>query len=156
MEYRRVKDQESYDAISQKDIESPDGRSLSSTAATSPLGTAGGSKGKNSWKQKSIVTIALTLLTSSQAILIVWSKRAGKYEYSVTTANFSPCTEHGTVKVLQKIIGDHSTIIYRLSYESLFPFPYSLPTFLFIFRLSTSFDEVSVYPIPAALYMVKN
>uniref|UniRef100_A0A453B8H5 Uncharacterized protein n=1 Tax=Aegilops tauschii subsp. strangulata TaxID=200361 RepID=A0A453B8H5_AEGTS len=89
MEYRRVKDQESYDAVSQKDIESPDGRSLSSTAATSPLGTAAGSKGKNSWKQKSIVTIALTLLTSSQAILIVWSKRAGKYEYSVTTANFS-------------------------------------------------------------------
>lgn len=35
-----------------------------------------------------MVTLALTLLTSSQAILIVWSKRAGKYEYSVTTANF--------------------------------------------------------------------
>ena len=34
------------------------------------------------------MTVALTLLTSSQAILIVWSKRAGKYEYSVTTANF--------------------------------------------------------------------
>ena len=38
---------------------------------------------------RSVVTLALTLLTSSQAILIVWSKRAGKYEYSVTTANFS-------------------------------------------------------------------
>lgn len=38
---------------------------------------------------RSIVTLALTFLTSSQAILIVWSKRAGKYEYSVTTANFS-------------------------------------------------------------------
>lgn len=37
---------------------------------------------------RSVVTIALTILTSSQAILIVWSKRAGKYEYSVTTANF--------------------------------------------------------------------
>lgn len=37
---------------------------------------------------RSIVTLALTILTSSQAILIVWSKRAGKYEYSVTTANF--------------------------------------------------------------------
>jgi hypothetical protein len=37
---------------------------------------------------RSIVTLALTFLTSSQAILIVWSKRAGKYEYSVTTANF--------------------------------------------------------------------
>ncbi|KAJ0641183.1 putative nucleotide-sugar transporter [Helianthus annuus] len=37
---------------------------------------------------KSVVTLALTFLTSSQAILIVWSKRAGRYEYSVTTANF--------------------------------------------------------------------
>lgn len=39
-------------------------------------------------KNRSVVTLALTVLTSSQAILIVWSKRAGKYEYSVTTANF--------------------------------------------------------------------
>lgn len=38
---------------------------------------------------RSFVTLALTILTSSQAILIVWSKRAGKYDYSVTTANFS-------------------------------------------------------------------
>lgn len=29
------------------------------------------------------------------------------------------------------------------------------PPFL-IFRLSTSFEEVSVYPIPALLYLVKN
>lgn len=42
---------------------------------------------------RSMVTLALTVLTSSQAILIVWSKRAGKYEYSVTTANFSVRTE---------------------------------------------------------------
>lgn len=42
---------------------------------------------------RSAVTLALTVLTSSQAILIVWSKRAGKYEYSVTTANFSVRTE---------------------------------------------------------------
>ncbi|KAF0905909.1 hypothetical protein E2562_008936 [Oryza meyeriana var. granulata] len=89
MEYRRVKDQESFDALSQKDIESPGERSLSSTSATSSVSNAGASKGKSSWKLKSIVTLALTLLTSSQAILIVWSKRAGKYEYSVTTANFS-------------------------------------------------------------------
>ncbi|KAM3365205.1 hypothetical protein ACQJBY_015139 [Aegilops geniculata] len=138
MEYRRVKDQEIYDAISQKDIESPDGRSLSSTAATSPLGTAGGSKGKNSWKQKSIVTIALTLLTSSQAILIVWSKRAGKYEYSVTTANFSV----EALKCLLSLLALYRTWNSQGVTEDN--------------RLSTSFDEVSVYPIPAVLYMVKN
>lgn len=37
---------------------------------------------------RSLVTIALTFLTSSQAILIAWSRKAGKYDYSVTTANF--------------------------------------------------------------------
>jgi solute carrier family 35 (UDP-sugar transporter), member A1/2/3 len=41
------------------------------------------------YRDRSVVTLALTLLTSSQAILIVWSKRAGRYEYSATTANFS-------------------------------------------------------------------
>ncbi|CAL4900518.1 unnamed protein product [Urochloa decumbens] len=125
MEYRRVKDQENYDDLSQKDVESLSGRSLSSANTTaSGLSSAGGAKGKSSWKLKSVVTLALTLLTSSQAILIVWSKRAGKYEYSVTTANFfGHGTRHG-------VTDDN--------------------------RLTTSFDEVSVYPIPAVLYMVKN
>ncbi|MCO5600185.1 hypothetical protein L7F22_054293 [Adiantum nelumboides] len=40
------------------------------------------------WKRKSLVTFALTILTSSQGILIAWSKRAGGYDYSVTSANF--------------------------------------------------------------------
>ncbi|KAF3975627.1 hypothetical protein CMV_001135 [Castanea mollissima] len=34
-----------------------------------------------------IVIIALTLLTSSQSILIVWSKRNGKYNYTIATSN---------------------------------------------------------------------
>ncbi|CAM0906421.1 unnamed protein product [Alopecurus aequalis] len=127
MEYRKVKDQ---------DIESPDGRSLSSTSST--LGDAGGSKGKHTWKQKSVVTVALTLLTSSQAILIVWSKRAGKYEYSVTTANFSV----EALKCLLSLVALYRTWnIQGVTEDN---------------RLSTSLDEVSVYPIPALLYMVKN
>uniref|UniRef100_A0A0D9X0N0 Uncharacterized protein n=1 Tax=Leersia perrieri TaxID=77586 RepID=A0A0D9X0N0_9ORYZ len=139
MEYRRVKDQESYDAPSQKDIESPGERSLSSTSATSSLSTAAGvSKGKNSWKLKSVVTLALTLLTSSQAILIVWSKRAGKYEYSVTAANFSV----EALKCLLSLIALYRTWNSQGVTEDN--------------RLSTSFDEVKVYPIPAILYMVKN
>ncbi|KAF5951448.1 hypothetical protein HYC85_009392 [Camellia sinensis] len=78
------------------------------------MATLGGSSSEQlKWRCKSIVTLALTVLTSSQAILIVWSKRAGKYDYSVTTANFMPW-------------------------------------------LSTTLDEVSVYPIPAALYLIKN
>ncbi|KAL2464448.1 Uncharacterized protein Fot_52404 [Forsythia ovata] len=89
-------------------------------------------------QNRSAVTLALTVLTSSQAILIVWSKRAGKYEYSVTTANF-------LVEALKCAI--------------------SLAALARIWRnegvtednkLSTSWDEVSVYPIPAALYLIKN
>ncbi|TKW27551.1 hypothetical protein SEVIR_3G264400v4 [Setaria viridis] len=137
MEYRRVKDQESYDDLSQKDVESLSGRSLSS-ANTSGLSSAGGAKGKSSWKLKSVVTLALTLLTSSQAILIVWSKRAGKYEYSVTTANFS-------VEALKCL----------LSLAALFR-TWNRHGVTDDNRLTTSFDEVSVYPIPAVLYMVKN
>ncbi|XP_058073398.1 CMP-sialic acid transporter 2-like isoform X2 [Magnolia sinica] len=90
------------------------------------------------WKLKSIVTMALTLLTSSQAILIVWSKRAGKYDYSVTTANFSvealkcalSLAALGRIWKNEGVTEDN--------------------------RLYTSLDEVIVYPIPAALYLVKN
>ncbi|THG11799.1 hypothetical protein TEA_021039 [Camellia sinensis var. sinensis] len=77
------------DPIGDDDIENLRGKALSGVPATN-LATLGGSFSERSkWKLKSVVTLALTLLTSSQAILIVWSKRAGKYEYSVTTANFS-------------------------------------------------------------------
>ncbi|XP_051136537.1 CMP-sialic acid transporter 4-like isoform X2 [Andrographis paniculata] len=88
--------------------------------------------------EMSVVTLALTVLTSSQAILIVWSKRAGKYEYSVTTANF-------LVEALKCMISLASlTRLWRtegVTDDN---------------RLSTTWDEVSVYPIPAALYLVKN
>nr|CAB3496128.1 unnamed protein product [Digitaria exilis] len=130
---------ESYDDLSKKDVESLSGRSLSSSNVTgSGLSSAGGAKGKSSWKLKSVVTLALTLLTSSQAILIVWSKRAGKYEYSVTTANFS-------VEALKCL----------LSLAALFR-TWNRHGVTDDNRLTTSFDEVSVYPIPAILYMVKN
>ncbi|KAM0948559.1 putative nucleotide-sugar transporter [Dioscorea sansibarensis] len=93
---------------------------------------------KPNWRLKSIVTVALTLLTSSQAILIVWSKRAGKYEYSITTANFS-------VEALKCALSLAAlSRIWRsqgVTEDN---------------RLSTSFNEVKVYPIPAVLYLVKN
>ncbi|KAF8669347.1 hypothetical protein HU200_051688 [Digitaria exilis] len=137
MEHRRAKDQES-DGISQKDVESLDRMSLSDTSATPGLSTAGGSKGKNTWKPKSIVTLALTLLTSSQAILIVWSKRAGKYEYSVTTAIFRV----EALKCLLSFVALYRTWNSQGVTEDN--------------RLTTSFDEIRVYPIPAILYLVKN
>ncbi|KAK4477283.1 hypothetical protein RD792_016497 [Penstemon davidsonii] len=100
------------------------------------LGSRSGDRSK--WKLKSVVTLALTILTSSQSILIFWSKRAGNYEYSVTTANF-------LVEALKCAL--------------------SLAALARIWRnegvtddnrLSTTLDEVSVYPIPAALYLFKN
>ncbi|KAL3624330.1 hypothetical protein CASFOL_033146 [Castilleja foliolosa] len=98
----------------------------------------GSSVDRTKWKRKSVVTLALTVLTSSQAILIVWSKRAGKYEYSVTTANF-------LVEALKCALSLAAlTRIWRkdgVTEDN---------------RLSTSWDEVGVYPIPAVLYLVKN
>ncbi|CAL5376885.1 unnamed protein product [Camellia sinensis] len=76
--------------------------------------------------------------SSEQAILIVWSKRAGKYDYSVTTANFM-------VEALKCALSLAALVrIWRnegVTDDN---------------RLSTTLDEVSVYPIPAALYLIKN
>ncbi|KAJ9166941.1 hypothetical protein P3X46_021630 [Hevea brasiliensis] len=137
MEYRKIKDEDKDEGAAGDDIESLRNKSLS--APISNMATLGGdSNDRSKWKRKTIVTLALTILTSSQAILIVWSKRAGKYEYSVTTANF-------LVETLKCVL--------------------SLAALARIWknegvtednRLSTTLDEVSVYPIPAALYLVKN
>ncbi|OAY64424.1 CMP-sialic acid transporter 2 [Ananas comosus] len=138
MEYRRIKEQDDYGDISQKDVESLNGKPLAGALTSSIPASGGGLTNKSSWKLKSVVTLALTLLTSSQAILIVWSKRAGKYEYSVTTANFS-------VEALKC----------ALSLVALFRI-WKTQGVTEDNRLSASFDEVSVYPIPAVLYLVKN
>ncbi|KAJ8498738.1 hypothetical protein OPV22_009290 [Ensete ventricosum] len=138
MEYRRIKDQENYGEKSQTDVENQHGKPFSVGAAESVPGSGVSSTNKSNWKLKSVVTIALTLLTSSQAILIVWSKRAGKYDYSVTTANFSvealKCTL--SLAALVRIWKSHGVTADN--------------------TLSTSFEEVNVYPIPAILYLIKN
>ncbi|KAF8013253.1 hypothetical protein BT93_I1186 [Corymbia citriodora subsp. variegata] len=104
-----------------------------------PLATLGvSSSDRSKWKRKSIVTLALTILTSSQAILIVWSKRAGKYEYSVTTANFMVETLKCALSLaaLARIWRTEGVTEDN--------------------RLSTTLNEVIVYPIPAFLYLIKN
>ncbi|EYU38040.1 hypothetical protein ABFS83_02G000400 [Erythranthe nasuta] len=137
MEYRRIKDQDKDEDALKDDVESLRGNSHSgSPKNVIPLG--GISVDRSKWKRKSIVTLALTILTSSQAILIVWSKRAGKYEYSVTTANF-------LVEALKCALSLAAlTRIWRIEGVTEDN------------RLTTTWDEVSVYPIPAALYLVKN
>ncbi|KAL6211088.1 hypothetical protein ACLB2K_016316 [Fragaria x ananassa] len=133
MEYRKLKDKdEDGSSAADDDIENLRGKPLSVAASL------GGGPVDRKWKRKSMVTLALTLLTSSQAILIVWSKRAGKYEYSVTTANFSvealKCAL--SLAALARIWNNEGVTDDN--------------------RLSATLDEVIVYPIPAALYLVKN
>ncbi|XP_047308362.1 CMP-sialic acid transporter 2-like [Impatiens glandulifera] len=135
MEYRKIKDEDKDggDTIA-GDVESSPPKYPSGT-----LSAFGGSPiGRNKWKRKSIVTIALTFLTSSQAILIVWSKRAGKYEYSVTTANF-------LVEALKCALS-LAALVRIWSNDGITDDN----------RLSTTWEEVSVYPVPAALYLIKN
>ncbi|KAG2706259.1 hypothetical protein I3760_05G095600 [Carya illinoinensis] len=138
MEYRKLKDQEDDEeaAVGGNAIESLRGKAHSLTNVAALGG--GTAIERSKWKRKSIVTFALTVLTSSQAILIVWSKRAGKYEYSVTTANFMV----ETLKCALSVAALSS--IWRnegVTEDN---------------RLSTTLNEVIVYPIPAALYLVKN
>ncbi|XP_071698091.1 CMP-sialic acid transporter 2-like isoform X2 [Rutidosis leptorrhynchoides] len=131
MEYRRVKDQDKDGDPAKQDIESLRGKPTLLDVPTPHDKTT-------KWKRKSMVTLALTFLTSSQAILIVWSKRAGRYEYSVTTANF-------LVEALKCALSLAALArIWRtdgITEDN---------------RLGTTVEEVSVYPIPAALYLVKN
>ncbi|CAN1143211.1 CMP-sialic acid transporter 4 [Linum perenne] len=140
MEYRKIKDEDQPDLRAvDGDLESLRGKSLSAVpiSGIASLG-ASGTNERSKWKRKTIVTLALTVLTSSQAILIVWSKRAGKYEYSVTTANFLV----ETLKCMLSLAALARTWKNEGVTEDN--------------RLSTTFNEVSVYPIPAALYLVKN
>ncbi|KAI4342192.1 hypothetical protein MLD38_026843 [Melastoma candidum] len=139
MEYKKLKDQQEDDLDATGDDVESRREKAHSSAGINPLGAVGGSLADRSkWKTKSIVTLALTFLTSSQAILIVWSKRAGKYEYSVTTANFLVETLKCflSLAALSRIWNREGVTEDN--------------------RLRTTFDEVKVYPIPAALYLVKN
>ncbi|GAU46676.1 hypothetical protein TSUD_254420 [Trifolium subterraneum] len=138
MEYRKIKDDED---IIDRDVEVADADKSflvsvsSSSDGETKLDTH---RTKAQWKRKSVVTFALTVLTSSQAILIVWSKRAGKYEYSVTTANFLV----ETLKCAISLVALARAWMTEGVTENN--------------RLTTTLDEVIVYPIPAALYLVKN
>ncbi|XP_022763815.1 CMP-sialic acid transporter 4-like isoform X1 [Durio zibethinus] len=134
MEYRKIQDEDNDAGTISDDIENLRGKVFSGGASVSNVPTREQAK----WKRKTVVTLALTFLTSSQAILIVWSKRAGRYEYSVTTANFLVETLKCALSLaaLAKIWKNEGVTEDN--------------------RLSTTLDEVIVYPIPAVLYLVKN
>ncbi|EOX98922.1 Nucleotide-sugar transporter family protein isoform 2, partial [Theobroma cacao] len=132
-EYRKIKDEDNDGGTVSDDIENLRGKGFSGASVSNvPV------REQSKWKRKTVVTLALTFLTSSQAILIVWSKRAGKYEYSVTTANFLVETLKCALSLaaLARIWKTEGVTEDN--------------------RLRTTLDEVIVYPIPAVLYLVKN
>ncbi|XP_030923728.1 CMP-sialic acid transporter 2-like [Quercus lobata] len=133
MEYRKLKDQDEDGNGGGDDIESR--KPLSVTNVPTLGGTT---VDWSKWKLKIFVVVALTLLTSSQGILIVWSKRNGKYEYSVTTSNFMVEALKCGLSLLALARIWRSEGVTEDN------------------RLSTTLDEVIVYPIPALLYLVKN
>jgi|TARA_B110000977_G_scaffold26996_1_gene33880 UDP-sugar transporter A1/2/3 len=86
-----------------------------------------------------MVTLALTVLTSSQGLLIAASKANGvEYSYAVTSAN---CTVE-----FVKLIISFVALVSVWSAEGVNPDN----------TLKSSFSELAVYPIPAGLYLVKN
>eukprot|EP00249_Psilotum_nudum_P017443 c26325_g2_i1 orf=128-1174(+) len=132
MSYKKEDDKE-------KDLEDP----LKQLAAGSqvlldPTLKVKGTASTGEWKCKSIVTFALTVLTSSQGILIAWSKRAGQYDYSVTSAN---CLVEALKCILSVIALFRVWGRQGITEDN---------------KLSTTWDEVKVFPIPAALYLIKN
>lgn len=91
------------------------------------------------WGKRTIVTLALTVLTSSQGLLIAASKaKHVKYDYSVTSAN---CTVE-FVKCIMSLVA----LVQVWNRDGVNEDN----------RLSTNWAELWVYPIPAALYLVKN
>ena len=87
--------------------------------------------------RKSLTVIALTVLTSSQGILIAISKNNGTFDYSVVSANltveFTKCVISLGFLVLQwqKTGVTHDN------------------------TLHTTVQEIWVYPVPAFLYLIK-
>ncbi|KAL4627778.1 hypothetical protein ACB092_05G190300 [Castanea dentata] len=114
MEYRKLKDQDEDGNGGVDVIESQKALSVTNVPTLGDT-TIDWSK----WKLKIIVVVALTLLMSSQSILIVETLKCGLSLLAL--ARIWRC---------EGVTEDN--------------------------RLSTTFDEVIVYPIPALLYLVKN
>mmetsp|Transcript_39762 Transcript_39762/g.55213 ORF Transcript_39762/g.55213 Transcript_39762/m.55213 type:complete len:331 (-) Transcript_39762:158-1150(-) len=94
---------------------------------------------KPDWGRRTVVTLALTILTSSQGLLIAMSKANNiAYEYSYTSAN---CTVEFVKCCISFVALSQVWNREGVNEDN---------------RLSTNWEEVKVYPIPAAIYLVKN
>ena len=84
-----------------------------------------------------MVVIALTVLTSSQGLLIAVSKQGGKFEYSVMSAN---CMVEVTKCVISLLFLMRQWNTTGVTEDN---------------TLRTTLHEVWVYPVPALLYLIK-
>ena len=87
--------------------------------------------------RKTMVVIALTVLTSSQGLLIAVSNQGGKFEYSVMSAN---CMVEVTKCVISLLFLMRQWNTTGVTEDN---------------TLRTTLHEVWVYPVPALLYLIK-
>ena len=111
-----------------KDVESQD----------RPIGDKTIGEVAQEFTRKTAVIIALTVLTSSQGLLIAVSKQGGKFEYSVMSANCMVETTKCVISLLF-LMKQWNTI--GVTEDN---------------TLMTTLHEIWVYPIPALLYLIKN
>ncbi|KAK3234901.1 CMP-sialic acid transporter [Cymbomonas tetramitiformis] len=101
--------------------------------------TEGSSANVGEWGRRTMVTLALTVLTSSQGLLIAMSKANDiKYEYSYTAAN---CTVEITKCIISFAVLSRVWQQQGVNDDT---------------KLASTWEELRVYPIPAAVYLVKN
>lgn len=103
-----------------------------------PLGEKTIGEAAQEFTRKTMVVIALTILTSSQGLLIAVSKQGGKFEYSVMSAN---CMVETTKCVISLLFLMRQWNTIGVTEDN---------------TLVTTLNEIWVFPIPALLYLIKN
>ena len=103
-----------------------------------PLGEKTIGEAAQEFTRKTMVVIALTILTSSQGLLIAVSKQGGKFEYSVMSAN---CMVETTKCVISLLFLMRQWNTIGVTEDN---------------TLVTTLNEIWVFPVPALLYLIKN
>ena len=103
-----------------------------------PLGEKTIGEAAQEFTRKTMVVIALTVLTSSQGLLIAVSKQGGKFEYSVMSAN---CMVETTKCVISLLFLMRQWNTIGVTEDN---------------TLVTTLNEIWVFPVPALLYLIKN
>ncbi|KAE9448698.1 hypothetical protein C3L33_19437, partial [Rhododendron williamsianum] len=122
------------------DIENRGGKALPGVSVSNVANFGGISSERSKWKRKSIVTLALTILQVHRQSLL-----SGPRELEIRVQRYN-CEFFGEEVEALKCALSLAALLRIWRREGVTEDN----------RLSTTLDEVSVYPIPAALYLVKN